>query len=129
MMRIFSVAALLLAVAVIVVVAAWPASARPPAAHDAVPAGPGITIIETNTQATLDDVRIGVGNIRESEWTDAGGTTRRGLTAALFISVRDDASKDTKLRVHPGQTFTASKQRFEVLAVDATRVQLRSSKL
>ena len=80
--------------------------------------------IATNTQATVDDVRIGAGNFWDEEW-DEGGQKKKGKTAMLWIYVRDDASKNDKIRVHPGSKFTASKLKFEVTSVDDTTVQLR----
>lgn len=84
-----------------------------------------VLTIAGNTQATLGDVRIGVGNIWEEPYKDKPGVQKKGLTAALWIYVRDDAAKDAKLRVHPGQKFTAGKQVFEVVAVEADRVKIR----
>jgi len=84
------------------------------------------TTIETNTQATFGDVRIGVGNIWDEEYTDPEGKKHRGLTAGLWVFERDPP-KDFKLRAHPGEKFIASKSTFEVVRVTQTSVELRIS--
>lgn len=84
-----------------------------------------VLTIATNTQATLGDVRIGVGDIWKESYKDEAGAQKKGLTAALWIYVLHDTSKDAKLRVHPGQKFTGGKQGFEVLAVKVDCVKIR----
>jgi hypothetical protein len=116
-------------VATVPATAAVPSGANPlpsgsaDPASSAQPAGPMNVTIAANTQATIEDVRIGAGNFWNDEW-DESGEKRRGKTAMLWIYLRDDASKNDKIRVHPRSTFTASKFKFEVTAVDDTSVQL-----
>jgi hypothetical protein len=81
--------------------------------------------IATNTQAEIDDVRIGCGNFWDAEYTDPAGAKKKGMTAMLWIYVRGDTSKDQKLRVHPGFKFTASKMDFEVTAVTDKTVDVK----
>jgi hypothetical protein len=80
-------------------------------------------VIESNTQATLDDVKIGAGNFWDDEWEE-GGQKKKGMTAGLWVFVRDDAAKNQTLRVHAGSTFTASKLAITVKAVEGKLVRL-----
>ncbi len=84
-----------------------------------------IVTIPSNAQATVGDVRIGAGNIWDDEYTDVKGDTRKGLTAGLWIYFRDDKARDTKRRVHPGESFVIGRYRFEVLSVESDQVTLR----
>ncbi len=70
--------------------------------------------INSNTQAEVDDLRIAAFNFRDEN----------GPSCALQISVRDDSSKDKKLRVHKGETFQASNKSFEVVDVGDKVVKL-----
>jgi hypothetical protein len=83
-----------------------------------------VITITTNTQITLDDLRIAAFNVREETYKDDKGADKKGLTAALQVFVRDDESKNQKLRVHAGQTFSASGKTFEVVSVEKTGVKL-----
>ena len=80
--------------------------------------------IESNTQATIDDVRIGVGNIWEEDYTDESGAKKKGLTAMMQIFVRDDSGKNLKKRVHPGQKLPANRFEIEVKAVEENAVRV-----
>jgi hypothetical protein len=80
--------------------------------------------VESNTQITLGEVRIGVGNIHEEEYTPAGGTPRRGLTAGLWISVRDNPTQDRHERVHPGQTVMVPGYRLVIVAVERRAIRM-----
>lgn len=81
--------------------------------------------VETGTQITLGDVRIGVGNIWEEEYTPEGGTPRRGLTAGLWISVRNDPAQDRHVRVHPGQSVLVPGYQLVILAVERRSIRMR----
>ncbi|MEJ7735214.1 MAG: hypothetical protein WKG00_39270 [Polyangiaceae bacterium] len=81
--------------------------------------------IATNTQAEIDDVRIGCGNFWDADYTDPAGAKKKGITAMLWVYVKGDTSKDQKLRVHPGFKFTASKMDFEVTAVTDKTVDVK----
>lgn len=105
------------------------ASRSPEAARSTVDPSAEVITIQSNTQATLgDDVRIGAGNFHEEDYTPAGGGSRRGLTAGLWIYVRNDSSKDTHVRVHTGQVLSVPGYQLEVLAVEPTAVRLAVSK-
>jgi hypothetical protein len=81
--------------------------------------------IATNTQMHLDGAAIGVGNIWEEEYTPAGESLpRRGLTAALFITVKDDTSKNVQRRFHPGEEVSVPGYRVRVVSVDEKSVEL-----
>ena len=90
------------------------------------PTGAGVetVTVESNTQITLGDVRIGVGNFREEEYTPEGGTPRRGLTAGLWISVRDNPTQDRNVRVHPGQTVMVPGYRLVIVAVERRAIRM-----
>lgn len=45
---------------------------------------PGVLILEETTQGTLGTTDVGVANIWERSYTDAGGAERTGLTARLM---------------------------------------------
>jgi hypothetical protein len=71
-----------------------------------------VLVIAENTQATIDDLKLAAYNCREDR------------TCALRIFVRDDSSKNQQLRVHAGQTFSASGKTFEVLEVESAQVRI-----
>lgn len=84
-----------------------------------------VIVVKPNTQATVgDNVRIAAYNVRDEAYKDASGADKRGLTAALQVFVREDASKNQKLRVHPGSVFSAGGKTFEVTAIDAVGVRI-----
>ncbi|MPZ17690.1 MAG: hypothetical protein GEV06_07250 [Luteitalea sp.] len=78
--------------------------------------------IQSNTQAHLQDLRIGVGNIWEEAYTPEGGQPTRGLTAMLQIVTSDGAS--ARPRVHVGQTLHVSGYVIRVLSITPARVSL-----
>jgi len=80
--------------------------------------------IERNTQATIGDIRIGAGNFHEESYTSDDGVPRTGMTAGLWIYVRDDSSKNRHVRVHAGQILSVPGYRLEVVAVERTAVRL-----
>ena len=82
-------------------------------------------VIDSNTQATLDDLRIAAFNFREETYKDESGADKHGRTCALHVFVRDDESKDVKQRVHTGQSFVVAGRSFEVLDVGASSVRIR----
>lgn len=101
------------------------AAAAPPEGSNGPTADRGaakVLRIESNTQRTIDDLRIAAGNFWSEKYTDESGRDREGLTAMLFLDFRDDPSMEKKIRVHPGQPFTAGRYAFEVRAVDANTV-------
>jgi hypothetical protein len=97
------------------------------------PAGSGsraeTVTVGSNTQITLGDVRIGVGNIYEEEYTPEGGRPRRGLTSGLWISVRGDPAQDRHIRVHPGQTVLVPGYRLVIVAVEQRALRMEVHRL
>jgi hypothetical protein len=80
--------------------------------------------IERNTQAFVGDVAIGAGNFHEDDYTAEDGAARRGLTAGVWIAVRDDPGQNRQVRVHPGQEFAASRYLFRVTGIEPARLHL-----
>lgn len=75
-------------------------------------------IIEASTQATFDDtLRIGAGNIWDEDYTDAAGQPQHGLTAGLWLFVRDRAELNRRERVYPGQTLEVAGYKIVVTEV------------
>lgn len=75
------------------------------------------TITET-TMGDAGDLRVGVSNVWESEFTGADGAATRGPTAML--SVADHAGQDLhRSRVHAGSEVTVSGHRLIVRRVHA----------
>ena len=84
-----------------------------------------VIVVKPNTQATVgENVRIAAYNVRDEAYKDASGAEKKGLTAALQVFVKDDASKNQKLRVHPGSVFVAGGKTFEVVAIDSIGVRI-----
>ena len=83
-----------------------------------------VEIIESSTQLHLDGVGVGVGNIREEEYTPSDGTPVRGLTAGVFISVEADTSQNQTLRAFPELEIEVPGYRLRVLTVEAASMQL-----
>jgi len=82
------------------------------------------TMIAKNTQGTFGDVRIGVGNIWEEQYTE-GGRTTNGLTAGLWIFIRNHSDQNQRVRVHPGQIVDVPGQcRIRVVSVEQAGVRL-----
>ncbi len=81
-------------------------------------------VINSNTQATLDDLRIAAFNFRDETYKDELGADKQGRTCALHVFVRDDESKDQKQRVHTGQKLVVAGRSFEVLEVAASSVRI-----
>jgi hypothetical protein len=77
----------------------------------------GTFTINENTQVQVEKLRIGVANIWEREYTD-DGQVKKGLTAVLAISYRDDDAKSGNHVVFPGKTVTVGEYRILVKAVD-----------
>jgi hypothetical protein len=94
------------------------------------PSSPADTLnLESNTQATIEDVRIGAGNFWVGEYAGSDGKPRTGPSAALWIYVRGDSSLNQKLRVGADSRFSASRFAFEVLDVGDHTVRMRYSPL
>jgi hypothetical protein len=90
-------------------------------------AGAQSVYIARNTQATIEDVEIAAGNMREEEFTDEHGREREELTAALWLSVRDDASQNRTVRVHRGQKLSVGAITLEVRSVEDDAVHVAAT--
>lgn len=87
--------------------------------------GPGtLQSITEGTQIHLEGVAVGAGNIWEDDYVTADGRSKRGLRAALFITVKDDASQNRSQRVYAGLDVDAPGYRFHVVSVRETSVQI-----
>jgi hypothetical protein len=71
-----------------------------------------IELTET-TVGSLDGQRVGVGNLMESDYTDAAGTARHGPTAQLFLLGRSE-----RAIVGAGSVVSAGGRDWEVVRVD-----------
>jgi len=80
--------------------------------------------IESNTQAHVGQLGIGAGNFWEEEYTPPGETPRRGLTAGLWFTYRDDPAQNRHLRVYPGQEIVVPGYRLRILAVEPGTVRV-----
>jgi hypothetical protein len=87
----------------------------PPTAPAATPAAPvareGEVVIEATTQAQVDGVGVGAGNIWEGEYALPDGARRTGLSAGLWVG-------PNAIRVGPGSVVTVGVGRWEVVAVE-----------
>ena len=80
--------------------------------------------IESNTQAHVGQLAIGAGNFWEDEYTPPGEAARRGLTAGLWLTYRDDPAQNRQLRVYPGQEIVVPGYRLRVISVEPRVVRL-----
>lgn len=64
---------------------------------------PQIYVIPDTTQITVDDMlRIATGNFWEEDFTNAEGTSERGMTAGLWLFSHQHPDQDRHERVHVG---------------------------
>jgi hypothetical protein len=80
--------------------------------------------IESNTQAHVGQLAIGAGNFWEEEYSAPGEAPRRGLTAGLWLTYRDDPTHNQHLRVYPGQEIVVPGYRLSVLAVEPRSIRV-----
>lgn len=76
-----------------------------------------ITIVET-TVADVGELRVGVGNAWDDEYTDASGATKTGPTAMLSVTDAD-GEKVLRQQVHPNQVLDFGGKRYRVTNVNA----------
>lgn len=74
--------------------------------------------VESNTQLEYKNLLIGVAGIWEEEFTDSTGVTRNGVTAGLWIYVKDNRSQDQSLRVYVGQEFPVEQYKISVVDIE-----------
>jgi hypothetical protein len=82
----------------------------------------GDLVIVATTQAHVDGVAVGAGNIWSGAYTLPDGTERTGLSAGLWIGGAN------AVRVGPGSVVQIGPARWEVIAVESTgggQVRLR----
>ncbi len=86
-----------------------------------------ISFISKNTQGTFfNDLKIGVGNFWEEEYTDDNGKTQKGITCGLWFFVKRDSSQNKHVRVYPGKkVFLDDYYLIEVIDMDKKRVGLK----
>lgn len=65
-------------------------------------------------QVTVDNLRIGLGYVRKTKYTDDTGVERRGLVAGLWIFVKGDKSKNRQGKFYEGQQFQVDKYSLHV---------------
>jgi hypothetical protein len=85
---------------------------------------PTVRSVQSGTQMQVGDVRIGVANIWQEDYLTADGMAKRGLTAALFISVKDQPSMSRNVRAHPGLELDVPGYRLKVAGVEANAIHL-----
>jgi hypothetical protein len=66
----------------------------------------------------------GAGLYSEDEYTPPGEAPRRGLTAGLWLSYREEPSQNRHLRVYPGQEIVVPGYRLHIIAVEPRIVRL-----
>jgi hypothetical protein len=96
----------------------------PSASTPSLDPGEGAITIESGTQASIGELRIGSANIREEEYTTADGQAKRGLTAGLWFSTSEAPADPPMVRVHPGQVLEVRRVRIRVLDIGPANVQL-----
>lgn len=73
--------------------------------------------IQANTQFTYKDLKIGTGNFWEEEYTNDKSETIKGLTAGLWIYVKDNSQEDRTLRAFPGMKIDVAGYQIFVTSV------------
>ncbi|MEK7131360.1 MAG: hypothetical protein AAB797_01310 [Patescibacteria group bacterium] len=87
-------------------------------------AGSTLTI-RSNTQGQYGgDLRIGAGNIGIHDY-EIDGVKKTGLTATLWVSVRDKSAENKTITVYIGQSFEINKYKITVHDIQGELVTLR----
>ncbi len=82
--------------------------------------------ILATTQAQFgDSLRVGTGNIWEEEFTGEDGATATGLTAGLWLFVRDRLELNRHVRVREGQQVEIIDYQLTVLKIDEDGIRLK----
>ena len=89
--------------------------------------------IPLNAKIRGEDIDVGLGYVREAEFTDEKGAKAKGLVAGLWIYVKDDASKNQTPEVREGQLLQVAGNDIFVEAVTAgkkgsVRLRIQNSK-
>ena len=78
-----------------------------------------ITISE-GTQGNIEgNIRIGVGNIRKSDYVDDNGINKHNLVVGLWINFPDDSSKNQTITAYAGKTINAGKYSLYIEKIEA----------
>jgi hypothetical protein len=81
--------------------------------------------IADTTQAQFGDtLRVGAGNIWDERYETVDGTMVSGLTAGLWLFVRDQPELNRHERVWVGQVLTVADYTITVIAIEAAGVSL-----
>ena len=91
---------------------------------DNLAAGETIINIPSNTQGQYGDLRIGVGNIKSGEY-EIDGVKETGVTAMLWVSIRDKSEENKTVTVYIGQSFEIDKYKITVHDIQGELVTLR----
>ena len=84
--------------------------------------GATVTVGEGTNLRFDESLEVAAGNFWDDDYLDEANRPRRGLTAGLFLLVREPAGpRPQPLRVHPGLELTAGKNRFRVDDVKRVR--------
>lgn len=80
--------------------------------------------IGSNTQGSYRDLRIGIGNIKSGEY-EIDGVKKTGVTATLWISIRDKSEENKTITVYIGQSFEIDRYKITVHDIHGELVTLR----
>ena len=76
-----------------------------------------VYLVRANTQLPIGNLRIGVGNIRETKYLDEQGVAKQGLTAGLWIYSRNDPEQKQQARVYAGQKIIVGNYLIRVIDI------------
>lgn len=65
--------------------------------------------IAQGTTGSFDELRIGLANVRKSEYVDEAGAKKRGLVAGLALLVPGNPPQEKSFDVHAGQRVAVDK--------------------
>jgi hypothetical protein len=83
-------------------------------------------VIESNAQASVGDLRIGVGNCWERTYEDREGEEHTGLTCGLWIAVEDHPEAFEHVVAHSGLELDKEGIHLTVVAVATDGVVIDS---
>jgi len=78
--------------------------------------------IYSNTQLTHNTLRVAAGNIWEEDYLDINENSMHGVTAGLWLSVKDRADLDEYVRGYPGLKLNIEKYEIVVIEVNSDNV-------
>lgn len=75
-----------------------------------VPGEGGLVLsIAQGTTGSVDELRIGLGFVRKSEYVDEAGAKKRGLVAGLMLLIPGNPPQEKDFDVHAGQRVAVDK--------------------